>query len=188
MGAPHLNDTNLYKVPTTTISYTNLYKTFVTMNYQAISNDICHLVEEMNTWCSSITIPQGDEYLDISSAAMGKLSTTPIGAYNQPSTFPRGYSSSFFRFDTNSFNENSWPMLKDVLTKVGCVSGCRLMVSHTTHKKSCNRLATYTLRCTHGVLYQKSGASDFDEGNIGPSNVATEFIKRVKTKGAMKGK
>jgi hypothetical protein len=119
------------------------------MNYQAISNDICHLVEEMNTWCSSITILQDDEYLDISSAAMGKLFTTPIGAYNQPSTFPRGYSSSFFRFDTNLFNENSWPMLKDVLTKVGCVSGCRLMVSHNSRKKSCNRLATYTLRCTH---------------------------------------
>jgi hypothetical protein len=158
------------------------------MNYQAISNDICHLVEEMNTWCSSITILQDDEYLDISSAAMGKLFTTPIGAYNQPSTFPRGYSSSFFRFDTNLFNENSWQMLKDVLTIVGCVSGCRLMVSHTSRKKSCNRLATYTLRCTHGVLYRKSGASDFDEGKIGPSNVATEFIKRVKTKGAMKGK
>jgi hypothetical protein len=69
------------------------------MNYQAISNDICHFVEQMNTWSSTITIPQGDEYLDISSAAMETLSTTPIGAYNQPSTFPKGYSASFFRFD-----------------------------------------------------------------------------------------
>jgi len=40
------------------------------MNYKAVSNDICHLVEQMNTWSSTITIPQGDEYLDISSAAM----------------------------------------------------------------------------------------------------------------------
>ena len=158
------------------------------MNYKAISNDICHLVEQMNTWSSTITIPQGDEYLDISSAAMGKLSTTPIGAYNQPSTFPKGYSASFFRFDPKIFNENSWPMLKDVLTKVGCVSGCRLAVSHFAIEKTCNRLATYTLRCTHGVIYQNIGASTFEEGNIGPSNVVTEFIKRVKTKGAMKGK
>ncbi len=85
----------------------------------------------MNTWSSSITITQGDEYLDISSAAMGKLSTTPIGAYNQPSTFPKGRSASFFRFDPELFNENSWPTLKGVLTKVGCVSGCRLTVSHS---------------------------------------------------------
>ena len=158
------------------------------MNYQAISNDICHLVEEMNTWSSSITITQGDEYLDISSAAMGKLSTTPIGAYNQPSIFPKGRSASYFRFDPELFNENSWPMLKNVLTKVGCVSGCRLALSHTSSRKSSSRLATYTLRCTHGFVFKKSGGSTLEEGNIGPSNVATEFIKRVKTKGAMKGK
>ena len=92
------------------------------MNYKAISNDICHLVEQMNTWSSTITIRQGDEYLDISSAAMGALSTTPIRANNQPLTFPKGKSASFFQFDPNIFNENSWPMLKDVLTKVGGVS------------------------------------------------------------------
>lgn len=158
------------------------------MNYKAISNDICHLVEQMNTWSSTITIRQGDEYLDISCAAMGALSTTPIRANNQPLTFPKGKSASFFRFDPNIFNENSWPMLKDVLTKVGCVSGCRLAVSQSKPRKSCIRLATYTLRCTHGFVFKNQGASTFDEGNIGPSNVPTEFIKRVKTNGAMKGK
>ena len=158
------------------------------MNYKAISNDICHLVEQMNTWSSTITIRQGDEYLDISCAAMGALSTTPIGANNQPLTFPQGKSASFFQFDPNIFNENSWPMLKDMLTKVGCVSGCRLAVSQSKPRKSCIRLATYTLRCTHGFVFKNQGASTFDEGNIGPSNVPTEFIKRVKTNGAMKGK
>ena len=79
-------------------------------------------------------------------------------------------------------------MLKDILTKVGCVSGCPLTVSHVAFRKTCNRLATYTLRCTHGTVYRNSGASTFEEGNIGPSNVVTEFIKQVKTKGAMKGK
>jgi hypothetical protein len=52
----------------------------------------------------------------------------------------------------------------------------------------CNRLAAYTLRCTHGLVYQNAGGSTFEEGNVGPSNVVMEFIKRVKTKGAMKGK
>ncbi len=154
-----------------------IFNLYLTMNYEAISNDI-----------STITIPQCDEYLDISSAAMGKLSTTPIGTYNQPLTFPKGKSASIFRFDPKIFNENSWPMLKDVLTKVGCVSGCRLAVTHTTSRNTCNHLATYTLRSTHGFVYQNSGASIFNKGNIGLSNVATEFIKRVKTKGAMKCK
>ncbi len=52
----------------------------------------------------------------------------------------------------------------------------------------CNSLAAYTLRCTHGRVYRNYGASTFKEGDVGPSNVVTEFIKRVKRKGAMKGK
>ena len=158
------------------------------MNYESISNEICHLVEQMNIWSSTFTIPHGDEFLDISSAAMGKLSTTPIGASNQPLTFPKGKSASMYRFDPQIFNENSWPKIKDMLTKVGCVSGCRLAVSHVALSKMCNRLASYTLRYTHGFLYRNNGASSFEEGEVGPSNVVTEFIKRVKTKGAMKGK
>ncbi len=75
-----------------------------------------------------------------------------------------------------------------MLTKVGCVSGCRLSISHADIRITCNRLALYTLRCTHGFLYRNNGASTFEEGEVGPSNVVTESIKRVKTKGAIKGK
>ena len=108
---------------------------------------------------------------------MGKLSTTPIGASNQPVTFPKGKSASVYRFDPKIFNENSWPMLKDMLTKVGCVSGCRLTISHADSKKTCNHLAAYTVHCTHGSVYQNAGTSTFEESNVGPSNVVTEFIK-----------
>ena len=55
-------------------------------------------------------------------------------------------------------------------------------------RKMCNRLATYTLRCTHGIVYKNHSASTFEEGNVGPSNVVTEFIKHVKTNGVMNGK
>jgi hypothetical protein len=88
------------------------------MNYQSISNEIFHLVEQKNIWSSTITIPEGDEYLDISSAAMSKFSTTPIGAFNQPLTFSKGKCASVYRFDPQIFNENSWPKIKDMLTKV----------------------------------------------------------------------
>ncbi len=97
---------NSYKIPTTYDLV--IFNWYLTMNYTAISNKICHLVKQMNKWSSTITIPQGDEYLDISSAAMDKLSTTSIGAYNQPLTFPKGRSAFFFRFDSQIFNENSW--------------------------------------------------------------------------------
>jgi hypothetical protein len=158
------------------------------MNYDSMSKVICHLVEQSNIWSSTITIPQDENYVDISSAAMGQLSTTPIGVSNQPVTFPKGKSASFYRFDPQIFNENSWPKLKEMLTKVGCVSGCRLTVSHADTRKTCNPLGAYTLRCTHGRVYQNYGSSIFEAGDVGPNNVVTEFIKRVKTKGATKGK
>ncbi len=62
----------------------------------------------MNKWSSTITIPQGDEYVDISSAAMGKLSMTPIGASNQPFTFPKGKSASVYQFDPK---KNQWKFM-----------------------------------------------------------------------------
>ncbi len=77
------------------------------MNYKSISNEICHLVEQANLWSSTITIPQGDGFLDISSAAMGKLSATPVGASNQPFIFPKGKSASVYRLDPEIFNKNS---------------------------------------------------------------------------------
>jgi hypothetical protein len=107
-------------------------------------------MEQMNQWSSTITIPQGDEFVDISSAAMGKLSTTPIGASNQPFTFLKGKSASVYQFDPKIFNENSWPMLKDMLTKVGCLSRCRLTVSQWHFGK----LAIIWL-CTHSYAHME---------------------------------
>ena len=60
------------------------------MNYDEISKEICRLAELTNNWSSTIIIPQGDAFLNISSAAQGKLSVTPDGATNQPNVYPKG--------------------------------------------------------------------------------------------------
>ena len=57
----------------------NLY---TSMNYQNLSEEIACLVDKTNKWSSTILIPQGDLRIDVSSAAMGDLSTTPVGATN----------------------------------------------------------------------------------------------------------
>ena len=94
-------------------------------SYNDISNKISSLVDLSNEWSSTVVIPNGIDQLDISSAAMGDLSTTPVGATKQPDEYPRwGSSSSVFRFDPDIYGENSWPHLHSMLTKVGCVSGC----------------------------------------------------------------
>jgi len=163
------------------------------MNYDEISKEICHLAELTNNWSSTIIIPQGDAFLNISSAAQGKLSVTPDGATNQPNVYPKGQSPSVYRFDPDIFGENDWPKLKGMLCKVGCVSGCKLTTQfsffpfHSPSKQSHTRKATYYLSCTHAIKGRFSGSSIFNDDDIGPINVVTEQIKRTKTKGSMKG-
>jgi hypothetical protein len=60
------------------------------MNYEDLTYDICRLVDDNNRWSSVIVIPQGDGFLDISSALQGDLSVAPVGATNQPAVLPVG--------------------------------------------------------------------------------------------------
>jgi hypothetical protein len=93
------------------------------MNYDVVSKEISRLAELTNNWSSTIIIPQGDAFLNISSAAHGKLSVTPDGATYQPNVYPKGQSPSLYRFDPDIFGENDWQKLKGMLSLVGCVSG-----------------------------------------------------------------
>jgi len=162
------------------------------MNYGEVSTEICHLAELTNNWSSTIIIPQGDAFINISSAAQGKLSVTPDGAPNQPNVYPKGQSPSLYRFDPDIFGENDWPKLKGMLCKVGCISGCKLTTqysfsSHSPPKQSQFCKATYCLSCTHAIKEQFSSSSIFNDDDIGPINVVTEQIKCTKTKGSLKG-
>jgi hypothetical protein len=144
-----------------------------------------------NDWLSTVVIPNGIDLLDISSAANGDLSTTPVGATKQPYEYPRWEtSSSVIRFDPDIFGEHSWPQLHSMLlTKVGCVSvsGCQLVLSTSLGGRSNQRKVSYQLWCTHGIAMTNKGCSVFTNENIGPPNVRTERMKRVKTGGAIRG-
>jgi hypothetical protein len=60
------------------------------MNYYDITNGISRLIEENNVWSSTILLPDGDGYIDISSAAMGTASVASSNATNQPDVYPKG--------------------------------------------------------------------------------------------------
>ncbi len=84
---------------------------------QDITNEICQLVDESNVWSSTIVIPDDDNFLDISSATMSESSVTPIDATKQPGVYPKGKAASVYRFDPDTYDENSWPKLKSMITK-----------------------------------------------------------------------
>ncbi len=136
----------------------------------------------------TIVIPHGVDHLDMSSAAMGASLFTPIGATKQPFDYPRwGASSSVYQFNPNLYNEISWSDLQSMLTKVGCVSGCRLVARQVRDKTSGFWKKSYELWCSHGLTMTNKGASVFIDDNVGPSNVTKERLKRVKSIGATRG-
>ncbi len=155
-----------------------LHNTFLVMNqpaeslqptliYTNLTNDSCRLVEQANEWSSTVIIPHGIDHLDISSAAMGVSSSTPIGATKQPFDYPRwGASSSVYQFNPDLYNENSWSDLQSMLTKVGCVSGCKLISRQVCDKRSHFWKKSYELWCSHGVIMKNQGSSMFFDDRV----------------------
>jgi len=112
----------------------------VVMNYNAITRSIQDLTLSLSSWSSTVCIPinGSNQFLDISSAAKGSNSTTPVGAINQPNKFPTGERlGSFYRFDPALYTgPDSWDDLKTMLCKTGCVSGCKISTTHTRPETS----------------------------------------------------
>jgi hypothetical protein len=90
-------------LPTNSLSNFTPTNSSVIMNYQHLTSDICRLVDENNQWTCTIVIPQGDGFLDISSALIGDFSATPVGATNQPNVYPSGKAASFYCFDPDLY-------------------------------------------------------------------------------------
>jgi hypothetical protein len=157
------------------------------MNYYDITNKISTLIEETHEWSSTILLPDGDKCIDISSAAMGMASVTPVNAIKQPDLYPKGRAASVYCFDPDIYDENSWMQLKSTLTQVGCVSGCRLVLHYADQRQTLHWKACYKLWCSHRSLFQNNGSSNYLSDNVGPCNVVTEHLKCVKTSGALNG-
>ena len=158
------------------------------MNLEDLTHDICRLVDDNNRWKSVIEIPQGDGFLDISSALQDDLSSVPVGAINQPDKFPVGRSASFYRFDPELYyGAESWPKLKNMLVNACRASGFRLATKFSSNRVTLHRKATYEMCCSHGVSIKMASGYIFDGDDVGASNVRKERIKHVKSVGAMRG-
>jgi hypothetical protein len=115
------------------------------MGYGSVTKSILELAEKSTVWESTIKISIADNQnslLDISLAARGEQSVTPDGATKQPTHYPPG---SCNMFDPDLYGENSWEKLKGMLTKVGCVSGCSVVICDSCQKKTTKQKATYLL-------------------------------------------
>jgi hypothetical protein len=158
-------------------------------DYGSVTKSILELAEKFTVWESTIKIPISDNQnslLDISLAARGERSVTPDGATKQPTHYSPG---SCCMFDPDLYGENSWEKLKGMLTKVGYVSGCSVVIHDSCQTKTTKQKATYLLCCSHGLLVEENSLIEYDGDDVRSSNVIKEHLKRVKTTGhSKKGK
>ena len=154
------------------------------MDYTNLASSIRDLTRSLTNWSSTVCIPTSEsgKLLDISSAAKGKSSSTPLGATNQPTKYPTGeYKGSFYRFDPAIYGQDSWEDLKRMLCQTGCVSGCRISTRHTRQGTS-SKKKSYTLACQQFRTYESRAAITFTPGSVGPNNVIGQKMKRHKAR------
>jgi hypothetical protein len=85
--------------------------------------------------------------------------------------------------------EHLWEKLKGMLIKVGCVSGCSVVIRSSCQNQTSKEKAAYLLCYSHGLLAEENGSIEYDGDDVGPSNVIKKHLKQVKTSGhSKKGK
>ena len=150
--------------------------------------NLLRLTSDLNTWTSNFVVPHGDQSIDVSSAAQGALSSSPLSGALPPQSMQ--YPCAKYYFDENLFfGMDCKDLLLNLLKSPNCIDGCKL-VSHRPNKnKTQFRKGTWTLVCSHGKLMNEMDESHFNPDSVGKFNVPIQTLKRTKSRGqAVKGK
>jgi hypothetical protein len=150
-------------------------------------NNLLRLTSDLNSWSSKMVISHGDQSLDISSAAQGALSSTPIGVFpiqNIP------YPGTKYSFDENIFfGYDAKDLLVKMIRSPNCIDGCKLVSRRPKSISSIFRKGTWTFVCSHGIVMNEIEDSHFHPDSVGKSHVPIQRLKRTKSRGsAVKGK
>ncbi len=111
----------------------------------------------------------GDVYVDISSAAQGELSTTPITV--TPLQQIKN-DKALYQLDTHQFNSHqSKDCLFDMIASPYCVNGCKLGLKNVDTRPTFHWKRTRSFSCSHGRVHSQSSAQ-FKKGLISKINVS----------------
>ncbi len=134
----------------------------------------------------------GDQLIDVSSAARGADSTIPIGSTQQH--FP--YTGPVYQFDPILFHNPDQEFdIDDVEAKLfalmkspRAIDGCKLVQHRVDKAIACNHKKSWTFICSHGKVMRNIDDSHFGPDSVGKINVLYQNAKRTNSKGSMKGK
>jgi hypothetical protein len=137
-------------------------------------------------------VRDGDECIDVSSAACGELSTIPIGSTRQQ--FP--YTGTMNQFDPSLFHnpdqefdiDDREAKLFALMKSPHTIDGCKLVRHRVDTATTCNRKRTWTFICSHGKVMRKIDDHHFGPDSVGKINVLNQNVKRTKSKESIKNK
>jgi hypothetical protein len=157
------------------------------------SNNLLHLSAQLKFWQSKFTIMNGNQMIDVSSAACGESSTIPVGATQQ--TFP--YSETVYQLDPLIFQpdeDNKEFDLDDAKFKLHSlmkspytVDGCKLIQHRVDKVATCRRKRCWYFICSHDNVMRQIDESHFAPHSVGKINVTYQHAKKKKLKASLKG-
>jgi hypothetical protein len=101
--------------------------------FKSLSKNLLDMAEKLKFWSSKLYVRDGDEMIDISSAAQGKSSTVPCGATKQTFSYP----GTAYRFDpvifhgeTTEFDINeAEKQLLSLMKLPTTIDGCQIILT-----------------------------------------------------------
>jgi hypothetical protein len=101
--------------------------------FKSLSKNLLDMAEKLKFWSSKFFVRDGDEMIDISSAAQGKSSNLPCGATQQPLPYP----GTAYRFDvvifhgeTTEFDINeAEKQLLSLMRLPTTIDGCQIILN-----------------------------------------------------------
>ena len=133
---------------------------------------------KLNNWYQDVVILQDDgTYCNIKSACLGKKSTTPHEATDQPSNYPP---LTVYQLPKSLKGEGAFPKVKELLEG----GGPKLRVIAKKAQRSATRKAEWCLVCPGHLKAPLKRNEDFNEGCTGKKGVKQETKVRTKTKGS----
>ena len=150
---------------------------------EGLATELLYLRNDYKTWVTRLVVPHKGSSLDICSAAMGKESTVPMNAPDQPVRYPF---KSKYRFDTKFKGINAIVDLKKMLKEFQCCPGCDIPTKQSggAGRDSANRGGNWTLGCSHGRILENSAQKQFLNGDLKISNTIVQTIKKKKPTGS----
>ncbi len=134
----------------------------------------------------------GNEFIDVSSAAHGESSTIPLGSTQQH--FP--YTGTMYQFDPSLFHipdqelnfDDAEAKLYALMKSPHTIDGCKLVRHRVNTAITCNCKRTSTFICSHGQVMRNIDDHHFGPDSVEKINILYQNVKRTKLKGSIKDK